>query len=112
MGMRRDRDQWEKVVAAFSASRMSVAEFCAGRRIQERTFRWWRWKLSSTKTKTAAVRLLPVTVTTSPTAIATAVESPAIGELVVEAHGIAVRVPLGADPRRAAEFVAELLSRC
>jgi hypothetical protein len=110
VGARRTRDSWARLVAAFAKSQQTEREFCAERRINERTFRWWGWKLRDSKpaAATSLVRVLPVTV--APPALApTSVRA---SELTVELPGVAVRVPVGVDTKFAADLIAELRTRC
>jgi hypothetical protein len=115
VGVRRDRDRWVGVIAAFAKSKRTVSEFCSRSGINEQTFRWWRWKLRPAKTNPTGtlVRMLPVTVTGTAPTVPAAVERAALpAEIVVEVGQLAVRVPAGVDAKFAAELIAELRSRC
>jgi len=63
--MRRTREQWAAVVAAFERTSQPVEQFCSTRGIAPATLKWWRWQLrrhAEPKRQDAGVRLLSVDV--------------------------------------------------
>jgi hypothetical protein len=100
--MRRTREQWAAIVAAFEETNQPVAQFCGRRGIQPKTFAWWRWRLRDTgrraRRSDGGVKLLPVDV----------VEHDAVvGCVVVAMESLEVRFDVGAD----IEYVAALVAR-
>jgi hypothetical protein len=105
------RDGWARLLVAFARSKLTARQFCAQRHINERTFRWWSWKLGASSrvaTGSPDVHMLPVTLAEArldPIAVGASV-------VIVELPGIAVRVPVGVDTKFAADLIAELRARC
>ena len=63
--MRRTREQWAALVAAFEQTNQQASRFCASRGIRAKTFAWWRWRLRETSPGRRSrddVELLPVAV--------------------------------------------------
>jgi len=46
--MRRTREQWAALIAAFERTNQTARAFCERRGISPRTFAWWRWQLRET----------------------------------------------------------------
>jgi pimeloyl-ACP methyl ester carboxylesterase len=53
MAVRKNREQWVAVVAAFEQSGESLAKFCKKRRIRVASLKWWRWRLRDARAATA-----------------------------------------------------------
>jgi hypothetical protein len=62
--MRRTREQWAALVAAFEKTKQPAIRFCATRGIAPKTFAWWRWHLRDTAPRCSddGVKLLSVDV--------------------------------------------------
>jgi hypothetical protein len=112
MEERRNRAEWESLIAEWDASRESAARFGAQRGIKPRTLAWWRWNLHRAKSASAngeaPIRLLPVDVTES-TATAD-VANPASIEIAL--GDIALRIAVGTEPTYVASLIAALRARC
>ena len=100
--MRRTREQWAKLVAAFETAGEPVAEFCAERGLVPATFRWWQRQLRSAAPAAARsdeVRLVPVNLM--------GMGRQASPPVVVAVADVAVRIEVGTD----VEYVAALVGR-
>ncbi len=110
MAVRKNREQWVAIVAAFERSSESTKKFCAKRRIRVASLKWWRWRLRDSRAAASAlvrsdeVRLLPVDV---------------IGLAAARANGVTialsdmeVRIEVGTDITYVGALVGELRSRC
>jgi hypothetical protein len=106
--LRRNRQEWARLVTAFERSRSSMAEFCARPELVARTFGWWRWRLGrderSAKRDTDDVRLVPIDVVrTTP--------QPRANMMLLPVAGVEMHVQLGTDVAYIAALVTELRSR-
>jgi hypothetical protein len=113
MAARRSSEQWAAIVAAFEETSEPVERFCARRKLQPATFRWWRWRLrKSTAAAEGAtatsdeVRLIPVDV------VGLSARRSASAPVEIAFADVAVRVEPGTDIAYVASLVAELRSRC
>jgi hypothetical protein len=95
--MRRTREQWAEVVAAFDGAGVPLERFCAVREIAPSTMRWWRWQLR----RAAGMKLLPVEV------VGDAALDSGCSRVVIMLSDIELRVDVGAD----VEYVATLVTR-
>ena len=109
MRARRSRDEWATIIRAYDRTDESQRAFCAQRRLNLATFRWWRCTLqnSSAAAAPADVQVLPVEV------VAPGEREPRFepGHIVIAAGGAEICVAVGTDARYVAALVAEL-RRC
>lgn len=110
--MARSREAWRRLIVAFGKSKDSVDAFCAREAINARTFRWWRWKLGVAmpvgKTpRPGAIQIVEVAPAPAPLA-----GRPGQIEIVIEGHGLTLRMSEGANAMYVAELAAELRARC
>jgi hypothetical protein len=102
--MRRTREQWAALVAAFEKTSHRLEQFCAIRGIAPATLRWWRWQLRHTAQRSGhdnGVRLLSVDV------VDDSAGSRAASRVVIALSDVEVRFDVGAD----VEYVATLVAR-
>lgn len=112
MAVRKNREQWVAIVAAFDQSGESLRKFCAKRRIRLASLKWWRWRLRDSdaaaalvrKRKSDEVRLVPVDV------IGLAASRPT--GVTIALSDVEVRVEVGTDVAYVGALVGELRSRC
>ncbi len=100
--MRRTREQWAVLVAAFEQTNQRASRFCASRGIRAKTFAWWRWRLRETAARPRSrddVKLLPVAM------VEGAVRSDA--RLLVSVGDVEIRLEVGVD----IDYVAALVAR-
>jgi len=100
--MRRTREQWAALVAAFEQTNQQASRFCANRGIRAKTFAWWRWRLRDTPPRRRSrddVKLLPVAVVER--------ETRSVTQLSVSADDVEIRFDVGAD----VDYVAALIAR-
>jgi hypothetical protein len=43
----RSARQWARIVENWNCSRQTISDFCAARKLKEKTFRWYRWALKA-----------------------------------------------------------------
>jgi hypothetical protein len=101
--MRRTREQWAALVAAFEQTGQQVSRFCASRGIRAKTFAWWRWRLRDTSPRPRSrddVKLLPVAVVER--------EAGSDTRVVLSVADVEIRFALGADVNYLASLVARL----
>jgi hypothetical protein len=98
--MRRTREQWAAMIAAFEKTKQPVERFCAKRGIRPKTFAWWRWQLRDTapRSRSNDVKLLAVDVVAG-----TARDA----RVVIAVADYEVRIDVGAD----VDYVAALVAR-
>lgn len=102
--MRRTREQWAALVAAFEKTSQRLEQFCARRGIAPATLRWWRWQLRHTAEPSrhdGGVRLLSVDV------VEESAGGRATARVVIALSDVEVRVDVGAD----VDYVATLVAR-
>ena len=106
--VRRSREFWGRLVAEVDAS--PLKEVARRHRVEPATLKWWRWELRrSEPSRTGETKLLPV-VLSGGAPLRASVDS---GVVTIEvAGGIAMRVPIGADPGYVAALVAAVRSAC
>ena len=110
MAVRKNREQWVAIVAAFEQSGESLRKFCARRRIRLASLKWWRWRLRDARTASALVRksdevrLVPVDV------IGLAASRPT--GVTIALSDVEVRVEVGTDVAYVGALVGALRSRC
>ena len=98
--MRRTREQWAALVAAFENANQPVAQFCAKRGVRPKTFAWWRWQLRETAPPGSnGVKLLRVDVVENATA-----SSP---KMTIAIDDVELRVDVGAD----VDYIGALVAR-
>jgi hypothetical protein len=101
--MRRTREQWATLVAAFENTNQPAVRFCERRGISPRTFAWWRWRLRHTAPSARrddGVKLLSVDVVTGEAVSPTS-------RLVIAIAEVEVRIDVGVD----VDYVAALVAR-
>jgi len=98
--VRRSRDEWCELVAAWRASGLSIAEFAVQRGLNANTLGWWRSELSRT-VRPARLTLVPVA--------GPPVRLPPLD--VALPDGITVRVPHGSDTAWAAALIRQIGGR-
>ena len=110
MAVRKNREQWVAIVAAFDQSGDSLRTFCAKRRIRLASLKWWRWRLRDAHAaaalvrKSDEVRLVPVDVIGLAASRRTGV--------TIVLSDLEVRVEVGTDVTYVGALVGELRSRC
>ncbi len=110
MRARRTPEQWSALLDELTGSGEAVESFCRRRGIRRSTLSWWRWKLGASQRSpggAAAIRFLPVTVSSS---ISTA-PSAARG-IVIHLARVQVQVETGTDVAYVAALIEALRSRC
>jgi hypothetical protein len=112
--MRRDRSEWEKIVAEYEASGERHTQFCAQRQLSVYSFRAWLYQLRKerasgtvARSATKPVQLVPVRVRKS---TRTRVAPDDVLEVVVP--GALIRMKVGQDTEYIAALVATLAARC
>lgn len=103
-----DRDAaWRGVLGEWRASGLSIYAFCKRRQLQKSTFYYWRDKLGfgtprpakpavpSAATSASSAGFVPVTLVAEPT-------------VEVAAHGVTLRLPLGASREQIAAWLGVL----
>lgn len=100
--MRRTREQWATLVAAFENTNQPAVRFCERRGISPRTFAWWRWQLRHTAPtrRDDDVKLLSVDVVAGDAVSATS-------RVVIAVADVEVRIDVGVD----VDYVAALVAR-
>ena len=100
------RRYWSALIARFEGSGKSRKEFAAEAGVGLAIFQYWLYKLrrerdaAARKPMAPEVRLVPVTVRTSPACPA---------RLELRMPGVRLRVPVGADPAYVARLAAALV---
>jgi len=102
--MRRTREQWATLIAAFENTDQPAVRFCGRRGISPRTFAWWRWQLRHTAPPSRRdddVKLLSVDVVAAGDAVGPT------SRVVIAIAEVEVRVDVGVD----VDYVAALVAR-
>jgi hypothetical protein len=108
MRTRRSREEWSALLDELAASGEPLESFCRQRSIRRSTLYWWKWKLGSsrrTSAPRAAIRLLPVAVSSNVGA------APSVA-VVIGVADLQVRVEVGTDVDYIRALVDALRSRC
>jgi hypothetical protein len=99
--MRRTREQWAALVAAFEQTNQGASRFCSSRGIRAKTFAWWRWRLRDAPRPRSRddVKLLPVAVVER--------EAGSDTRVVLSVADVEIRFDVGTD----VDYVAALVAR-
>lgn len=112
--MRRDRSEWEKIVAEYETSGEQHAEFCARRRLSIHSFRDWLYRLRRERSTGTVARSATKAVQMVPVRVRSAAQPAAAPDDVLEVvvPGALVRVKVGQDAEYIATLAAALAARC
>jgi hypothetical protein len=102
LAIRRTREQWAALVAAFEQTNEQASRFCASRGIRAKPFAWWRWRLRDTSARPQRrdeVKLLPVAVVKRDAGSGT--------QLMVSVADVEILFDVGAE----VDYIATLVAR-
>jgi hypothetical protein len=108
MRTRRSREEWSALLEELAGSGETSESFCRRHSIRLQTLYWWKWKLGSSRrrsTRRAAIRLLPVAVSSS-------VSPTPSAAVVIAVADLQVRVEIGTDVDYIRALIDALRSRC
>jgi hypothetical protein len=108
MRTRRNREQWAEVLGELAESGESVGSFCRRRGLRPGTLSWWKWKLTSSRRRSApkdAIRLLPIEVSSS-------TGSAVVRGIVIDVGDVRMHVEVGTDVAYVSALVESLRRRC
>lgn len=101
-----EREQfWREILAAFTASGVSVRVFCRERGVPEKRFYTWRRKLGLSP----VTRTSPAHSDRNTTFVPVRIVSDLTAEITLPG-GLSIRLPVSADPAHVARLVAALRS--
>ena len=106
---RQSAREWVRLVEAWKKSGETAVDFAAAHGIKSGRLTWWKWKLASrTAAPAEELRLVPVEITPTATARATATEIAAPAWEITGAHGDVLRVYRGIAPAELAAVLSAL----
>ena len=104
-------ETWEKRVAAWRASGLSAAEYCAGRDFKAGTLYWWSSRVGQRPVAAPAIPLLRVVREPEPPVPPRSEATGRGAQVIIEVEDARVLVPAGADVSTVAVALEALAGR-